>query len=58
MFELRRLIGCTPQAVLFQSAFCLLMYNLIQVIKAYAAQDGNVGPQEVSTANLFDDVKK
>lgn len=58
VFELRRLIGCTPRAVLFQSAFCLLMYNLIQVIKAYAAQDGNVGPQEVSTANLFDDVKK
>lgn len=58
VFELRRLIGCTPQAGLFQSAFCLLMYNMVQVIKAYAAQDGNVKREEVSTANLFDDVKK
>lgn len=58
VFELRRLIGCTPKAGLFQAAFCLLMYNLVQTIKAYAAQDGNVEPETVSTHNLFYDVKR
>ncbi len=58
VFELRRLIGCTPEAGLFQSAFCLLMYNLIQVIKGYAAQDGKIEREQVSTANLFYDVKR
>lgn len=58
VFELRRLIGCTPQAGLLQAAFCLLMYNLIQVIRGYAAQDGNRKREEVSTHNLFYDVKR
>jgi hypothetical protein len=58
VFELRRLIGCTPKAGLFQAAFCLLMYNLIQVVKAYAAADGGVEPAAVSTHNLFYDVKR
>jgi hypothetical protein len=58
VFELRKLIGCTPQAALFQAAFCLLMYNLIQTLRGYAAQDGNVKREEVSTHNLFYDVKR
>lgn len=58
VFELRRLIGCTPKAGLFQAAFCLLMYNLVQVVKAYAAADGQVEAQAVSTHNLFYDVKR
>jgi len=58
VFELRRLIGCTPQAGIFQAAFCLLMYNLVQTIRAYAARDGGVKRQEVSTHNLFYDVKR
>jgi hypothetical protein len=58
VFELRRLIGCTPKAGIFQAAFCLLMYNLIQVAKAYAAADGGVEPAAVSTHNLFYDVKR
>jgi hypothetical protein len=58
VFELRRLIGCTPKAGLFQAAFCLLMYNLVQVVKAYAAAGGRVEPAAVSTHNLFYDVKR
>ena len=50
VFELRRLIGTTPLAGLFQASFCLLMYNLIQVIKSYAAQDGQVERQQASDA--------
>ena len=57
-FGLKHLIGCQPQAVLFQFAFCLLIYNLIQVLKAYVAEDGKVERGAVSTANLFYDVKR
>jgi hypothetical protein len=57
-FALDHLIGCTPRAVLFQVAFCLLMYNLVQVLKAYVAADGRVDRSLVSTANLFYDVRR
>jgi hypothetical protein len=57
-FSLKHLIGCGPRAVLFQLSLCLLMYNLIQVLKAYVAADGHVGRESVSTANLFYDVKR
>ena len=57
-FGLKHLIGCEPQAVLFQLAFCLLIYNVIQVLKAYVAGDGKVERSAVSTANLFYDVKR
>lgn len=57
-FSLSHLIGCSPRAVLFQFAFCLLMYNLTQVLKAYVADDGGVDRQTVSTANLFYDLKR
>jgi hypothetical protein len=57
-FSLSHLIGCSPKAVLFQFAFCLLMYNLTQVLKAYVAGDGGVDREAVSTANLFYDLKR
>jgi len=57
-FALQHLIGCHPQAILFQFAFCLLMYNLIQVIKSYVAADGKVDAAVVSTYGLFYDVKR
>jgi len=57
-FALEHLIGCTPQAILFQFALCLLMYNLIQVIKRYVAEDGNVDVSIVSTYGLFYDLKR
>jgi hypothetical protein len=56
-FGLSHLIGCRPQAVLLQFAFCLLLYNLMQVIKAYVADDGRVLASTVSMYYLFDDVR-
>src|SRR5262249_48507445 len=35
---LRHLTGCTPQATVFQAALCLVIYNVLQVIRGYAAQ--------------------
>jgi hypothetical protein len=57
-FGLQHLIGCSPRAVLFQLAFCLLMYNLVQVVKAFVAADGLVKLAIVSTFGLFYDIKR
>ena len=57
-FSLEHLIGSGPQAVLFQFAYCLLLYNLIQLVKTYVAQDGSVLASAVSTFYLFNDVRR
>jgi hypothetical protein len=38
IFELRQLIGCTPQATVFQASLCLVMYNVLQLLRAWAAE--------------------
>jgi hypothetical protein len=57
-FSLSHLIGSSPKATLLQFAYCLLLYNLIQVIKAYIADDGKVLASIVSTFYLFNDVRR
>lgn len=37
VFALQRLIGSTPQATVFQAAFCLVLYNMGQVVRGYIA---------------------
>jgi hypothetical protein len=56
-FSLDHLIGSAPRAVLLQFAFCLLLYNVMQVIRAYVARDGGVRPAAVSMYYLFDDAR-
>jgi hypothetical protein len=53
-FGLSHLIGCQPQAVLLQFSYCLLLYNMMQVVKAYVAEDGQVLASMVSMYYLFD----
>jgi hypothetical protein len=60
VFALRRLIGSTPQATVFQAAFCLLLYNMLQVLRGYIA---SARPQPclaetLSTEQLFYDVQR
>jgi len=55
VFDLRRLIGSTPRATVFQAAFCFLLYNMVQVARAYAAAAAGRPAEEVSTENLFYD---
>jgi hypothetical protein len=57
-FALEHLIGCTPRAVLLQFAYCLLLYNLVQLIKTYVAEDGKVLASVVSTFYLFNDIRR
>jgi Transposase DDE domain len=56
VFDLQKLIGSTPQAMIFQSAFCFVLYNLIEVIRAYVADGASRPVAEVSTEKLFDSV--
>jgi hypothetical protein len=37
VLALRRLSGSTPQAPVFPAAFCLLLYNRVQVLRGYGA---------------------
>jgi hypothetical protein len=58
VFDLKRLIGGTPQACVFQFAFCLLLYNVIHVLTGHLAQAQNVEAEAISKEKLFDDVHR
>lgn len=58
VFHLQGLIGGTPKATIFQFAFCLLLYNLIQVIRGYVAAHQQRETEAISMANLFLDVHR
>lgn len=58
VFGLKGLIGGRPQGCIFQLAFCLLLYNMIQVVRGYIAQGHDREPEEISTEKLFDDVER
>lgn len=57
VFGLEGLIGSSPEATLFQFAFCLVLYNILQIVRAYVAQGSNHRVPEVSTEKLFLDVQ-
>ncbi len=58
VFDLARLIGSTPKAMIFQGAFCFVLYNLIEVIRAHVAHGAGRKPAEVSTEKLFEGVRR
>lgn len=58
VFHLERLIGTTPEGTLFQLAFCLLLYNQIQVVRSYIATAQQRPIETISTELLFDDVRR
>jgi hypothetical protein len=57
VFGLKRLIGSTPQGALFQFSLCLLLYNLIQIVLAYVAEDQQIPVATISSELLFRDVR-
>lgn len=57
VFGLKRLIGGTPKACLFQFSFCLLLYNMLQVIRGYLAETHDIEPDDLSTHKVFEDVE-
>jgi hypothetical protein len=58
VFHLNRLIATTPQGTLFQLSFCLLLYNMIQVMRGYVAVGQQRARETISTELLFIDVTK
>jgi hypothetical protein len=58
VFALKKLIGSTPRAGVFQAAFCLLLYDMVQTARAYAAQAGERSVDEVSGEKLFYDMRQ
>lgn len=58
VFHLHTLIGSTPRATVFQASFCFLLYNMIQVIRAYIAEGQEIEPKAISGDNLFYDVHR
>lgn len=58
VFRLNRLIATTPQGTLFQLSFCLLLYNMIQVVRGYVAAGQQRAVETISTELLFIDVTK
>jgi hypothetical protein len=60
VFALRRLLGSTPEATVFQAAFCLVMYNLMQLVRTFVAigQTAVESAKSVSVEQLFLDVHR
>jgi hypothetical protein len=58
VFDLRRLIGCSPEATVFQAAFCLVLYNVVMVARGYIAEAEKLSAEEISTEQLFYDVRR
>jgi hypothetical protein len=56
VFGLQGLIGGTPQATVFQFAFCLLLYNLLEVVRGYVAEATAREIDTISIEKLFEDV--
>jgi Transposase DDE domain len=58
VFGLEHLIGTKPEGVIFQFAMCLLLYNLIQVVRGVIAIDVQRPREEISGEKLFEDVER
>jgi len=60
VFGLRKLIGSTPEATAFQAAFCMVVYNAIQVVKSYlaAVQPKPMPVDDVSNTMLFTSIRR
>lgn len=58
VFHLKSLIGSSPRATVFQASFCFLLYNVIQVMRAYIAEGQRLAAGEISSENLFEVVHR
>jgi len=60
LFGLKKLIGSTAEATAFQAAFCMVVYNAIQVVKSYVAavQPTPLPVDDVSNKMVFASIQK
>lgn len=53
VFHLQHLISSSPKGTIFQCAFCLVLYNLMELERSYIAQAQKLKPEQISMENLF-----
>jgi hypothetical protein len=58
VFPLQTLLGTTPPGTVFQFAFCVLLYTLVPVVRAYGATAQARPVPTLSTDRLFDEVHR
>jgi hypothetical protein len=58
VFHLRHLIGSSPQAIIFQGALCMMLYNLLQVVRGIVADTQDRQASTISTFNLLYDLNR
>jgi hypothetical protein len=58
VFGLKHLLGSTPEASGFETALCMLIYNVIQVVQAELAAQQALPLDDVSSHNLFGSVRR
>jgi hypothetical protein len=58
VFSLNALISSTPQATIFQAAYCFLISNIIATIRAYLAASQEIQPSDVSAYEVHYDTRQ
>jgi hypothetical protein len=58
VFSLSHLIGSSPEASVFQFSFCLVLYNMLQVVRATLASNEHRAVETISTEKVFIDVRE
>jgi hypothetical protein len=58
VFHLNNLISTTPEGTVFQFAFCMLLYNVIQLLTQYLAEAEKIPAAKISQENVFYDVHR
>lgn len=58
VFGLSHLIGSSPEASVFQFSFCLVLYNMLQVVRATLASNEHRAVETISTEKVFVDVRE
>lgn len=53
VFHLQHLISSSPRGTIFQCAFCLVLYNLMELERSYIAKAQKLKPEQISMENLF-----
>jgi hypothetical protein len=57
-FGLKKFVGSTPEAVIFQSMLCLLLANIVYLVQGYVAASRQLTCREISTKNLMREVRR
>lgn len=57
-FDLRRMIGSTAEATIFQFSISLLIYNFMILIQTRVSEHKNIDPDQLSLPKIIKTVKK